>query len=62
MVSSHNTFDVLARPLRRFIWASPIPHQISATKDLVIKAFGVAQNGIQRVEVGMDIAEDELSQ
>lgn len=60
MIAAHDRRDILARPIGHRIRIRPIPDQIAQAQNAVVLPFGVGQHRFERLEIGVNIAENQM--
>ena len=62
MVAPNHGIERFPRPIYDSVRVGPITCKVSATDDSVIFPSGVGEDGLQRLQIAVEVAEDEISQ
>jgi hypothetical protein len=61
MVASDDGGRVLPHPVGRSIRIGTVAHDISAAEDTIVAAVGVREDRFQRLPVGVNVADDQVT-
>jgi hypothetical protein len=62
VIAAHHRFDKLFAPIHHFIGAGAVANQIATAENLIVVASSCLDNGMQGMQVGVDVTEDEVAQ
>ncbi len=60
MIPANAHGHVLSRPLDDRIGICPVAYEVTETQDAVVAPAGRGQHGLERLQVGVNIAQDEV--
>ena len=61
MISAHDVGDIVPRPFGDRVRICAVAHHIATTYDAIVAGLRVGKDGLERLPVGMDVAEDQVA-
>ena len=60
VIAAHDGLDRVTRPFADRVWIRAIAHQIAQAQNPVIVARRAGEHGLERLQVSVDIAKDQV--